>query len=326
MSFCLTLYFYTQEIMKKLLILCFLAFAANTFATSQDSIGIKVIDGKTYIMHKVTKGEGVYGISKKYGVPSSEIFAANPGSEQSIKIDQVLLIPKSVSSGSAGTGSSKPSTTTKTEKIYHTVSSGQTLSSIARQYNTSVANIKSLNNLSNDNIKLGQKLIVGEKTITINLPKPEVKPTPDVQVKTPEPPAVEEPKKEPLPQVVQTPQTPTSNNVVVAPKVNDAPMADKPGEVVSSYSTDDGDEINETGMAVISTEGDLSQERSFILHPTAKIGTIVMITNPANNSTVFARVVGNCKPESGIILKMSKTVATKLGVNDNSQVKLSYAK
>lgn len=311
--------------MKKFLFLCFLAFTANAFASPQDSIGVKVIDGKTYIMHKVTKGEGVYGIGKKYGVPASEIFAANPGSEQSIKIDQVLLIPKKVSgptSGNAG-GNAGTTTTTRKEKVYHVVSSGQTLSAIARQYNTSVSDIKNWNNLSSDNIRLGQKLVVGEKTITVNTPKPTY-----TEVKPPVDPTPEEPKPEtkttPLPSVQAPPAT--SNNVVVAPKVQDKPMDDKAGEVKNTYSTDDGDEINESGIAVISSEGELSQERSFILHPSAKIGTIVMITNPANNSTVFARVVGNCKAENGIILKMSKTVANKLGVSDSSQVKLSYAK
>lgn len=310
--------------MKKFIFLCFLAFSVNAFASPQDSIGVKVIDGKTYIMHKVSKGEGVYGIGKKYGVPASEIFAANPGSEQSIKIDQVLLIPKATAGTKAKTSGST-STTTKKEKVYHVVASGQTLSSIARQHNTTVAEIKSLNNLSSDNIRLGQKLIVGEKTVTVTSSAPamaETKPEP-IQQSKPEAKVVEEPKPAP---VVQTPPAPASNNVVVAPKVQDKPMDDKAGEVKSSYSTDDGDEINETGMAVISSEGELSQERSFILHPSAKVGTIVMITNPTNNSTVFARVVGNCKAENGVILKMSKTVANKLGISDSSQVKLSYAK
>lgn len=311
--------------MKNILFLCFLAFSVNAFASPQDSIGIKVIDGKTYIMHKVSKGEGVYGIGKKYGVPASEIFAANPGSEQSIKIDQVLLIPRKTSGGNSFKNTGSTSTTTKKEKIYHVVASGQTLSSIARQHNTTVAEIKSLNNLSSDNIRLGQKLIVGEKTVTVAGTTPtmaETKPEPVQQTK-PEAKVVEDPKPAP---VVQTPPAPASNNVVVAPKVQDKPMDDKAGEVKSSYSTDDGDEINETGMAVISSEGELSQERSFILHPSAKVGTIVMITNPSNNSTVFARVVGNCTSENGIILKMSKTVASKLGISDSSQVKLSYAK
>lgn len=307
--------------MKNLLLLSFLVLALSAFAMPQDSIGIKVIDGKTYIMHKVAKGEGVYGIGKKYGVSASDIYAANEGSEKSIKIDQILLIPKTgLSSASRSSDNGGSKTTTKTEKIYHVVAKGQTLSSIAREHQTSVAEIKQLNNLKSDNITLGQKLIVGETKTTVNNsgngnenapvkqePKPETKP-------------------EPSSSTPSTIPAPTSNNVVVKANVEEKPMADKPGQVVNTYSTDDGDEVTESGIAVISEEGDLSQERSFILHPTAKIGTIVMITNPENNSTVFARVVGNCRAEQGIILKMSKTVASKLELSQNSVVKLSYAK
>lgn len=43
---------------------------------------------------------------------------------------------------------------------YHTVKSGETLSSIARQYKTTVAKIKKLNNLKSDTIKVKQKLRV----------------------------------------------------------------------------------------------------------------------------------------------------------------------
>lgn len=294
----------------------------STYAMPQDSIGVKVLDGKTYIMHKVTKGEGVYGIGKRYGVSASDIFAANEGSEKTIKIGQVLLIPKSgLSTGNTGSSSAQ-TTTSKTEKVYHTVSSGQTLSSIARQYQTTVAEIKSLNKLKSDNISLGQKLIVGEKTVNVVVSKPTPAETPVAETPKPQPKPVpaEIPKKTDVP-------APTSNNVVVNPeKQEDKPVADSPGQVVNTYSTDDGDEISENGLAVISSEGELNQDRSFILHPTAKIGTIVMIINPINNSTVFARVVGNCKAEDGVILKMSKTVAGKLGVSENTEVKLSYAK
>ena len=305
--------------MKNLLLLSFLVLALSAFAMPQDSIGIKVIDGKTYIMHKVTKGEGVYGIGKKYGVAASEIFAANEGSEKSIKIDQILLIPKSGLSTAGNSNNNNTKPTTKTEKIYHVVAKGQTLSSIAREHKITVAEIKQLNNLKSDNISLGQKLIVGETKTVVNNSSNGNGTAPVTQ----EP--KQEPKTEPTTPPVTIPQ-PTSNNVVVKANVEEKPMADKPGQVVNTYSTDDGDEVNESGIAIISEEGDLSQERSFILHPTAKIGTIVMITNPENNSTVFARVVGNCKPEQGVILKMSKTVASKLELSQNSVVKLSYAK
>jgi LysM repeat protein len=291
-----------------------------TFAASampNDSIGTKTVDGKRYILHKVTKGEGVYGIGKKYGVPAAEIFAANEGSQQSIQIGQILMIPKGETSASSNNNAQTTSSTTKTEKVYHTVSKGQTLSLIAKMHNTTIANIKDMNKLKSDNIQLGQKLIVGEKTITVATT---AKPKPAEPVK---------PAAKPDP-VVQSPPVVKPiehNNVVVnTPIVAESPLADNPGTVNTNYNTDDGDEISEKGTATISSEGELSQDRSFILHPTAKIGTIVMIINTSNNNTVFARVVGNCKKEDGVVLKMSKTVATKLGVSENTEVKVSYAK
>lgn len=318
-----------QTIMKNLILLSFLAYGLNAFAMPTDSIGVKVVDGKSYIMHKVSKGEGVYGIAKKYGVPAADIFAANDGSKTSIKIDQVLLVPKSglsmasKSGSGAGTGNPQgnPAATkgsSKTEKTYHTVAAGQTLSFIARKYNTTVAEIKTLNNLKSDNIALGQKLIVAEQSTSVaqTAPKP---------AETPKP----EPKPEPVvksPEAVVAPAVVSNNNVVVAGKSEASESNDKQSQVINTYSTDDGDEISESGSAIISSEGELSQERSFIMHPSAKVGTIVMITNTSNNNTVFARVVANCKCDSGTILKMSKTVASKLGVNDTIQVKLSYAK
>lgn len=303
--------------MKNLLILFFFFTALVASAMPNDSIGTKVVNGKTYVMHKVTKGEGVYGISKKYGVSTAEIYAANEGADKGITVDQILLIPRANSNQSSGAAKSS-GTATKTEKVYHTVAKGQTLSAIARLHNTTVSKIKELNNLKSDNIQLGQKLIVGEKTTVVNAPKPAASKPPVVEEEIIE----EEIIVVPDPVKAQEPQ----KNVVVPPVVNEQAVADNPGVVNTTYSTDDGDEISENGLAIISEEGELSQERSFILHPTAKIGTIVMITNPKNNNTVFARVIGNCKAENGVILKMSKMVANKLGVSENVEVKVSYAK
>jgi LysM repeat protein len=292
--------------MKLILILNAFLMSTIAYAMPQDSIGTKMIDGKRYVLHKVVKGDGVFGLAKKYKVSANEIFAANEGSEKSIKIDQVLLIPRQ-----NGLVNNTPSTTkpaAKDEKLYHTVAKGNTLSAIARQYNTTVEQIKNLNQLPNENIQLGQKLLVYSGQTTPQTPK------------------------------VETPKTtPNNNNVVVeAEKPNQeqnvvvdvAKTEEKQDteKVVNKYTTIDGDEITESGIAVISSEGDLYQERSFILHPTAKVGTIVMITNPDNNNAVFARVVGTCSVKQGIVLKMSKTVAHKLGISNDTQVKVSYAK
>jgi LysM repeat protein len=291
----------------------------------QDSIGTKTIDGQLYILHKVSKGEGVYGISKKYGVTASAIYESNEGSDQNILIDQILLIPK----GKAAASSVKVAntSTTKVENKYHTVSKGQTLSSIARKYNTSVSEIKSLNNLSSDNIMLGQTLLIEETKIVVNTPKAQpVEPKPAEVVKKEVVVAKQEEKPNSTWSNAETISNSNPKNVVVPSTGEVVTQVEKNQSVKTKYSTDDGDEVSEKGLAIISTEGELNQDRSFIMHPKAKVGTIVMITNPENNNTVFARVIANSNTDNASILKMSKSVASKLGVSENTEVKVSYAK
>lgn len=281
-------------------------FSINGYSKSQDSIGNKMVNGNRYVMHKITKGEGVYSISKKYGVPSNAIFEANPGSEKGIKIDQVLLIPGG--KGMAANTQTAPKTNTVNETAKtHKVVKGNTLSSIAKQYNLTIQEIKQINNLSSDNIQLGQLLKVSKSSVVT----PEViadKANPDGNAK---------------PKAV----VPEDNEVEVAvvPRAEIEQTLNSEA-IQNKYTTTDGDEVTENGKAVISSEGELYQERSFILHPSAKVGTIVMITNPTNNNAVFARVIGNCAPIDGAVLKMSKTVAMKLGVSNDLNVKVSYAK
>ena len=47
-----------------------------------------------YFLHTVTKGQGLYSISRMYGVTEADIIALNPGSEVVIKAGQQLRIPQ----------------------------------------------------------------------------------------------------------------------------------------------------------------------------------------------------------------------------------------
>jgi LysM repeat protein len=293
-----------MKIVASLVIVMF--FSINGYSKSQDSIGNKMVNGNRFVMHKITKGEGVYSISKKYGVPSNAIFEANPGSEKGIKIDQVLLIPRVKGMAVNTQTASKTNTVAETAKT-HKVVKGNTLSSIAKQYNLTLQEIKQINNLSSDNIQLGQLLKVSKSNVV----------TPEVIADKANPNGKEKPKA----------VVPEDNEVEVAVVPRTEIEQTLNAEAIQNkYTTTEGDEVTENGKAVISSEGELYQERSFILHPSAKVGTIVMITNLTNNNAVFARVIGNCAPIDGAVLKMSKTVAMKLGVSNDLNVKVSYAK
>ena len=61
--------------------------------------------------------------------------------------------------GSASTAS-QPQTKQTDKRVYHTVKSGETLYSIARAYGVSVPSIRKLNNLPDNSIKVGQRIII----------------------------------------------------------------------------------------------------------------------------------------------------------------------
>lgn len=54
---------------------------------------IEMRNGRSFYIHKVQKGQTVYSIAKAYDVTPDEIYFENPGTNQSISINQELLIP-----------------------------------------------------------------------------------------------------------------------------------------------------------------------------------------------------------------------------------------
>jgi LysM repeat protein len=176
--------------MNKLILLSIfftLFFIQNSVAFPLDSLRLEKKDGKNFVIHKVTKGQTLFGTLRKYGTTLSEYKAANPGVDTDIKINQILRIPyfKAIKETAktpeklAVSTKSAPSKNSDTlflkveneqvinfDKYYHTppkvviVESGNTLFKIAKKTGTKVPDIKKLNNLATDLIEIGQVLIV----------------------------------------------------------------------------------------------------------------------------------------------------------------------
>jgi lysozyme len=114
--------------------------------------------------HTVVNGDTFETIANQYGVTVRELVSANP---QLLKKGEMLNIPVAVAipqeSGSASgsaSGSGSSSTSTTGRKKY-TIKKGDTLSSIAVKFGTTVAAIASANNISNINmIAVGQVLTI----------------------------------------------------------------------------------------------------------------------------------------------------------------------
>ncbi len=139
-----------------------------------------------YLLHKVSKGDTVGKIARKYGVSQAAVKSANGLKDTGkLKLGQILKVPPHEESRPGpvlvAVGESKPTLTredtvaVEAERRHdaepapkksarksgrvHKVRSGQTLSSIAKRYKVSVAALRNANDLGDSaHLSIGQKL------------------------------------------------------------------------------------------------------------------------------------------------------------------------
>ncbi len=103
------------------------------------------IDDNYYV---VQKGDSLWSISSKLGVSVSDIKKSNNLSSNNLSIGQVLIIPSKKSDDEES----------KADENIYVVKKGDSLWLIAKNYNTSIDEIKRLNNLSSNTLSIGQRL------------------------------------------------------------------------------------------------------------------------------------------------------------------------
>lgn len=105
------------------------------------------VTGANY--YTVKSGDSLWSIAKKFNTTVSDIKTTNGLTSSKLSIGQVLKIP------------TKEETPTK-ENVY-TVKSGDSLYSIAREFDTTVSEIMKLNNLTSTSLSIGQTLEIPTK-------------------------------------------------------------------------------------------------------------------------------------------------------------------
>lgn len=100
------------------------------------------MNSNTYV---VQKGDTLYGISKQFNTSMQKLRELNNLSSDILTIGKVLIV-------------SPNSDRNPSECVTYTVKKGDSLYSIAKQYNSTVDAIKRYNNLTSNNLSIGQKL------------------------------------------------------------------------------------------------------------------------------------------------------------------------
>lgn len=124
------------------------------FVTMSQLMNLSSSPGGQTQTYTVRSGDTLYAIALRYRVTVQQLARANNITNTNlIRVGQVLVIP-----GSGGTVTPPPPPTTSQR---YTVRSGDTLYAIALRYNTTVARIAAVNNISNTSlIRVGQVLTI----------------------------------------------------------------------------------------------------------------------------------------------------------------------
>ena len=122
--------------------------ALNNLSSSVLSVGQRLIVGKESSNdYVVSAGDTLWAIARKFNVSVDDIKALNNLSSNNLSIGMTLKIP--------------PYSNKKNEETnVYVVKSGDSLWSIARMFNSTVDEIKSLNGLKSNVLRIGQRLVV----------------------------------------------------------------------------------------------------------------------------------------------------------------------
>ena len=167
---------YSFSLMLFLFQLSYIAAQENTVIRVFVSEKIETFNGKKFYLHTVDKGQTLYSIAVAYNKPLNAIIRENNIENNLISVGQVLRIPVEVDPLDLVS----PVKTNKEDNVYHEVKKGETLSGISKKYNVSIADLEKMNPVLKDGLKMGQKIIVSQKTNKTQIVEPKIKEvTPD---------------------------------------------------------------------------------------------------------------------------------------------------
>lgn len=105
--------------------------------------------------YKVKSGDNLAKISKKTGISIKELRETNKLQSDSLKPGQILALPAPANKKVANSKKIIPAATKA-----HVVKKGDTIAAIARENGISAGDISSTNNLRNDRLSIGQRLVL----------------------------------------------------------------------------------------------------------------------------------------------------------------------
>jgi LysM repeat protein len=279
-------------LIRLVLSFCIVALVSNAHASIKiDSISVENLNGKKTIVHKVEAKESYYSIARKYSVTPQSVIQFN--SNRTLQPGTIVRVPTdrifSTQQTEMPAETRQVAASAKMAVVDYKVGPREYLLAIARKFNTTVEDLKALNNLTGNNLAVGQIIKVPYGTASNQATPPPAAPL-DTQRS-----------------VSRTSSTEidSSRNAVDRLKLPPARYGLR--------------EVIERGPAVWIADENLDGSKMLALHQTAPIGTIIKITNPMTDKSTFTKVVGKFtqnEANKDAIIVVTKAAAELIGVLD----------
>ncbi|UOQ96592.1 LysM peptidoglycan-binding domain-containing protein [Hymenobacter sp. 5317J-9] len=285
--------------------------------TPSDSIGVEMRGGQRFVKHRVTAGETLTALTRRYHVTLEQLTAANPQIKNGLGIGQIVFVPRPPA-GKAAAASSAAKTPPASGVLpaKHTVAKGETLFAIARKYQVTPDELIRLNKLpGNGAVRVGQQLqIAGAAEAAAPTPAPAA-PAATTPVRPVEVEAV------PATTVAKTPPPAPDKPAQIATVTPTAPAEKEKEKEEERTPTRAGELLSRVVESGLGAPIEKSVTDKYLaLHKTAPVGTIMQVRNSMNGLSVYVRVIGKL-PDTGennnILVRLSPRAVQKLGTTDS---------
>ena len=281
--------------------------------------------------HKVVPGESLFGIAKKYKISLKQIEQWNGITNKDLKSGQELWVSApDKKEEQIVAEKEKPEPKESSDFSKHQVKKGETLSGIARRYNVSVAELRKINSLSGNGLKLDQELNIPTGAQPKNIEKAPENISKTIQ-KLPESTPNLEPAKQDAPKLTEEKPAIVKPEPVLQERTKEIVTKEEQkqtnGSIREVNNTLGYTRVVETGFAE-AIEGDGNSKKHLCLHKNAPVGSILQVKNEVNGQTVFVKVIGKL-PETGsnekLIIRVSKQAYDRLfAAGKRFPVEVSY--
>lgn len=332
---------------KRFLFIFILGFTVNTIFAQSTDITVQGVSPELYIMHTVAPKENWYSVGRLYNMSPKMIAPFN-----GITIDKPLSIGQQIKVPLTNTNFSQNGEKAEDEifvPVIHIVQDKEWMYRISTNYNkVPVESLEKWNHISKDDAKAGTKLVVGylkvkktQSALASNglPPATQVATTnaPPVTAST-IPPATTDP-------VTTVPEKKAETVTKVDPKpekqsvpVEDKPVVNKPvtqppanvsaGEGFFKMQYEENGKTATGAAGIFKSTSGWQDGKYYALVNNVAIGTIIKVSNPSNNKTVFAKVLGqlpDMKESAGLTARLSDAAASELGITATKfPVELKY--